>query len=83
MNRMDEAELARALENPAIHRQLVGDYNGAYSLGVTRGVDNALALALDLDDDKRKIPATVTINGRAVRVIVHRKFRPPVPLRVK
>ena len=74
---MNDQQLAAALQRPEVHRQLLGDYRGAYALGVTRAQDR-LALLLRVENDvPGHVPSQITIEGEVVPVIVHGGFRAP------
>jgi len=76
---MDAKQLMNWVEEPATHRQIVGDYEGGYSLGVT---DNPPAFLLRVESSEAShFPTKVNVHGVEVPVIVHGNFVPPVPLR--
>ncbi|HTU18179.1 MAG TPA: hypothetical protein VMG10_08950 [Gemmataceae bacterium] len=75
---MDVKELMSWAEEAATHQKIVGDYEGAYSLGVT---DNPLAFLLRVEPDEiSRFPTTVNLHGVDVPVVVHGNFVPPEPL---
>ena len=75
---MDAKQLLRWVEQPEIHRKIVGDYAGSYAVGVT---DNPPAFVLRVEPaDVGSFPGKVIIDGVAVPVIVHGNYQPPRPL---
>ena len=75
-------DLARIIERPATHRRIVGDYAGAYSLGVTRHPSKsggAFLLRVE-DHGVENMPRSVTIEGEEIPVIVQGGCRAPRPL---
>jgi hypothetical protein len=80
---MSPHQLSSALRSPEVHRQLLGDYQGPYSLGVGRDTDNpsAPAIVLQVEDDARlNPPSHLEIGSERVRVITRRGFVAPTPL---
>jgi len=75
---LDETQLAEAVKRPALHREIVGGYGGAYSLGVTRTCDSDLA-QLRIDDAALAVPSEVVVHGTVVPIVVPRTFCQPVP----
>ena len=74
---MTDQQLAAALQRPEIHRRVLGNYRGAYSLGVTRANGRA-ALSLRVDDPiPGHVPSEILVDGEPVPVIVHGGFRAP------
>lgn len=79
---MQQDRLAELVEDPALHRRLLGEYEGSYALGVTLNPENRSELALRLrieGDDPSAIPREVELDGERVPVLVQTGFRPPVP----
>lgn len=75
---MNVKQLLDWVAEPQTHRQIVGDYQGAYALGVT---DDPPAFALRVEpEDVKNFPDRVTIHGVDVPVVVHGGFGPPKPL---
>jgi hypothetical protein len=75
---MDAKQLMRWVEEPMTHQKIVGDYDGAYSLGVN---DNPPAFLLRVEPDKVSgFPTKVQVHGVEVPVIVRGNFVRPVPL---
>jgi len=79
---MDAQRLARHLEQAETHRKVVGDYRGAYSLGVTAHPSGSgAALLLRIGDSAAPgVPRSVKIDDEDVPVIVQGGFKPPTPL---
>jgi hypothetical protein len=79
---MEEQQLVAQVDQPALHRALLGSFRGPYSLGVGRdGKSSTPVLLLSVPDDVTAVfPAQVTVAGEAVPVIVRRGFQAPVPL---
>ena len=76
---MKTSELAAALEEPELHRRLLGGYSGPYALGITKSADNDEAeLLLRVSHDApASISRTVEVNGEQVRVIIQKGYIPP------
>jgi hypothetical protein len=75
---MNAQQLLNWVEQPETHRQILGDYDGSYSLGVAT---NPPAFVLRVEPtDVASFPTKVTIQGVDVPVIVHGNFEPPKPL---
>jgi hypothetical protein len=80
---MDAQRLARLVEQPEIHRRLLGSYSGAYSLGVTADPDRPERPAVRIriqGDEAPPIPSELLVEGESVNVIVTPRFTPPTPL---
>ncbi len=80
---MDTSRLASILQRPALHQRLLGDYTGAYSLGIGRDPDNPSAPAIILqveNDPPLPTPDYIQIDNESVRVIKKTKFVAPKPL---
>jgi hypothetical protein len=76
---MNTKQLMNWVDEPETHQKIVGDYAGAYALGVT---DNPPAFLLRVEpSDIDTFPTAVNIHGVEVPVIVTGDFVPPVPLR--
>lgn len=77
---MNETSLARAIQKPEVHRLLLGNYKGAYALGVTKAPDDEARAALLLriegavSDD---IPKHIAVDGEQVSVVVVGGFTAP------
>lgn len=82
---MDATKLVGHLDSPAIHRAILGDFKGPYSLGVGKDpVSSEATLVLTVPSGTFQIfPERVAVGGEPVPVIVQRDFRPPVPLKGK
>ena len=79
---MTQEHLASLIERPEIHRRLLGTYDGAYSLGVTRDPQRPeeAAIRVRIEGDAVEIPSTISIGSENVRVIAHPNFVAPRPL---
>jgi hypothetical protein len=74
-------DLAEVVENAALHYKLIGDYPGAYSLGVTSTDSGGDALLLQVEtEDLSNFPREVLFLGQKIQVIVRGSFRRPTPL---
>jgi len=76
-------QLSATLQEPDVHRQLLGDYKGPYSLGIGRDPENPAAPAIILhvqDDPPLRPPPYIQIGPERVRVITRRGFVAPKPL---
>jgi hypothetical protein len=74
---MNADELDEWLKRGDAHRTLLGDYAGAYSLGVTIGPAGEAALLLRIEGDASWVPPQIEINGRRVVVRAEGGFAPP------
>ena len=65
---------------PEVHRTILGDYDGAYALGVAASDDypdgHALLLRVE-DEDPHGFPHSIQVDGRTVIVLVEGGFRAP------
>jgi hypothetical protein len=80
---MDANRLATLIQQPQIQRVLLGNYQGAYSLGVTTNPGNPDEVAIRLrieGTDTSGIPEQITLDGVSVPVLVSPRFAVPVPL---
>lgn len=74
-------DLAEVVENPDLHHKLLGDYQGAYSLGITSTDNGGDALLLQVEtEDLSDFPREVLYFGHKIPVIVRGSFRRPTPL---
>ena len=76
---MTSSELAAALEDPELHRQLLGGYKGPYALGVSRSADNdepVLLLRVG-EDAPQNMLRSIDVNGEQVQVIIEQGFVSP------
>jgi hypothetical protein len=81
---MDSKTLQESLSAADVHRRIVGDFRGAYSLGISRfpGDESGPALILRVaTDDVSNFPDHIEIAGETIPIDVRANFRPPVPLR--
>jgi hypothetical protein len=81
---METSKLIATLERPEVHRQVVGEYRGPYSLGVAADPlhDNQPTLVLQVESGvPDRFPTEVVIDGEPVRVLVRGGFRAPKPYR--
>ena len=75
---MDIKQLMTWVDLPETHQKIVGDYEGAYALGV---IDNPPSFLLRVESaDVSGFPATVSIHGVKVPVVVNGNFARPLPL---
>lgn len=77
-----QEHLATLIEHPEIHRRLLGNYDGAYSLGVTLDPQRPgdAAIRIRVEGDASAIPSTISIGSERVRVIAQPNFAAPRPL---
>lgn len=76
-------ELQQFLSRAESYGILLGSYQGAYSVGISRDPAHGKALVIHLriaGDDRMDIPSTVDVNGEQVPVLVSTGFAPPVAL---
>ena len=77
---MNESSLAEAIQKPEVHRRLLGDYKGAYALGVTSASDDDDSLALLLRIEGAvpdEIPKQIAVDGEQIPVLVVGGFKAP------
>lgn len=74
--------LADVINKPDLHRLVLGDYTGAYSLGVgTLGGSAEYALVLEVEmENPTGFPNEVLYEGQLIPVIVYGSFRIPTAL---
>lgn len=79
---MRQERLAELVESPEVHQTLLGDYAGAYSIGVTADPADASrpAIRVRVQDENAQIPSEIVLDGEAVPVVAHRDFVAPRPL---
>ncbi|MCB9535720.1 MAG: hypothetical protein H6704_05580 [Myxococcales bacterium] len=68
-------ELARFLEQPDVHRALLGDYTGPFALGVG-GTEEAPVIALGIQQPSRVRIRRMRVGDEWVPVVVTRIGRP-------
>jgi len=78
---MDLMRLVAEVDSPTLHRKLLGDFCGPYSLGVGRDEASARPVLLLMVPPgvAKTFPSTVLVAGEPVQVVVQRDFQPPVP----
>ncbi|MGB8509676.1 MAG: hypothetical protein WCD76_14915 [Pyrinomonadaceae bacterium] len=79
---MKVERLAKLVERPELHRRLLGDYKGAYALGVTQlpHQDHAAALSLSVESGKAgDFPQEVELDGESVPIVVQTEWTAPRP----
>lgn len=75
---MDTKTLAEFIKLTETHRRLLGDYGGAYSLGITQLVNGEFALVLQMEEElPRAIPTSVWVKGEEVRLLVEHGHATP------
>lgn len=72
-------KLQKIVENAEFHQLVVGDYKGAYSLGVTE-IDKIPAILLRVETTEDEFPEAVDFNELTIPIIVQKDFVPPKPL---
>jgi hypothetical protein len=75
--------LSSIINRPDLHKELLGNYTGAYSLGITssdRGTDDVLLLRVE-PENTAGFANEVTFEGHKIAVIVKGSFRKPRALR--
>lgn len=80
---MQLERLATLIEEPSVHRKILRDYSGGYSLGVTLNPRNRDEFAIRVrieGNDAGDIPPEIVLDGEAVPIIVNRNFKVPEPL---
>lgn len=81
---MDANRLAELIEEPDVHRRVLGKYRGPYALGVTQasgGGSNDAALSLSVEgEDSDKFPSEIELDGERVPVVVNSRWTVPKPL---
>jgi hypothetical protein len=75
---MNYQQLATFIEKSEIHQKILGDYKGAYSLGVTLNPERQLTIRVRVEaDDVSKFPRSILVNGEVIPIIVNTGFKPP------
>jgi hypothetical protein len=80
---MKESNLAEAIQRPEVHRRLLGNYRGAYALGITSapGDEQKAALLLRMEGEvPEDVPSTLAVDGEEIPVVVEGGFTAPRPL---
>lgn len=75
---MDVRQLSAYLETQEAHAELVGRYQGSYSLGVAQRW-GALVIRIYIDSAPNGIPTWVAVDGQRVDVVVE-PYQAPTPL---
>lgn len=71
------------VEQPDTHRQLLSDYDGAYSLGVGQREGDAVLVLQVEPDAPQEFPDEIRLDGESVAVMVEHDFVIPMPLSVQ
>ncbi len=81
---MDLKYLQGLVNRPDIHRAVLSNYVGPYSLGIGQGKDDQdLVLVLEVPDARvHHFPSEIDVLGQSVPVVVKSGFQVPVPLKV-
>ncbi len=80
---MEIQRLADHIERPELHRKLLGEYGGSYSIGITttQGGPDQPAIRVRVEGSgPSDIPSEIVLDGEPVPVIVQTEFVPPRPL---
>ncbi len=80
---MQQARLLDLLKKPEVQRNILGDYRGGYSLGLTLNPENRNQLAIRLRieaDDRWDFPDEIEVDGERIPLIVNPNFQMPTPL---
>ncbi len=80
---MDADRLASLLEQPAVQRQILKQYEGGYSIGVIASPANPAGLAIRVrieSQDDSQIARHLVVDGETIPVLVHTGFKLPKPL---
>ena len=78
---MKVERLAKLVERPDLHRRVLGDYKGAYALGVTQ-LPHANHAALSLSVESGKVgdfPQEVELDRERVPIVVQTEWTAPRP----
>jgi hypothetical protein len=80
---VDLKYLQSLVNRPDIHRAVLSNYVGPYSLGIGQGKDaQDLVLVLQVPDARvQHFPSEINVLGQSVPVVVKSGFQAPVPLR--
>jgi len=73
---MNVQRLCEFTEEQSTHQLLLGDFAGGYSLGVG---EDGLYLQIEGHPQGLEFPATVDVDGEAVKLFVQYGFAPPSP----
>jgi hypothetical protein len=78
---VDVTRLAAQVDNPVLHRTILGGFQGPYSLGVGKdNVSSETVLVLMVPNGvTQNFPTKVAISGESIPVVVRRNLQPPVP----
>ncbi len=79
---MDFDHLAALIEQPETLRRILGNYKGAFSLGLTLNPENRKELAIRVrieGPNSSDIPREITLDGEKIPVIINTNFEAPVP----
>ena len=79
---MDADRLADLIERPEIQRQVLQEYEGGYSIGLTANPLNPAELAIRVRieaPDAAQIPKHLVLDGETIPILVHTGFKLPEP----
>jgi len=80
---MDRNRLATLIESPEVQKKILRDYQGGFSLGLTRHPERKHELAIRVRieaDDLDRIPSEIVLDGEAVPILVTSSFKVPQPM---
>ena len=80
---MERQRLAALLERPEVQQMILGDYDGGYSVGLTKDPDDAAHFAIRVRVEGKPgeaMPSQVVLDGDKVRVIINGNFVLPEAL---
>ena len=83
MNQDRYATLIEYIEQREVQREILGSYEGGYSLGLTANPENRDELAIRVrieGEDASSISHQITLNGYTIPIIVDTNFERPKPL---
>lgn len=81
---MDADRLADLIERPEIQRQILKQYQGGYSIGLTANPQNPAGLAIRVrveSPDAGQISGHLVLDGEKIPILVHTGFKVPEPLK--
>jgi len=81
---MDASRLATLLEQPEVQNTILRDYDGGYSLGLTRNPEKKEEVAIRVRieaEDVSHIPSKIILDGEPIPIVVNPGFKLPEPLK--
>ena len=80
---MDQERLADLIGQQEIQKEILGNYRGGYSLGLSLNPKNRSQLAIRVRIEGQStdgIPSQIVLDGETIPIVVNKNFKVPEPL---